>query len=406
MSITDKGIKGLDRPEKGYQIVYDEEVPGFGVRLTAAGVVSFILNYRIHGRERRYTIGRAPDWTAEAARDEAVYWRRQIAKGKDPLSARHAARTAPTVDALADQYLEAYARQHKRASSLRGDTELLKNRIRPKLGSLKAEAVSRRDIERLHKSMRETPYQANRALALLSKMFNLAVQWEWIEKNPAKGIPRYHEEKRERYLKDGELKALVGALAEYPRFITTAGEEKTDAQKEQSANAVRLLLLTGARRGEVLAARWDQFDLKGGVWTKPSAHTKQKKAHRVPLSAPARQLLTEIKQNAGKSPFVFPGPDADTHQAELKGAWRTICRLAGLENLRIHDLRHSYASQLASAGLSLPIIGALLGHTQAQTTARYTHLQDDPLRAATEKVGAAVEHAGGKKAGAVVPMIK
>jgi integrase len=160
-----------------------------------------------------------------------------------------------------------------------------------------------------------------------------------------------------------------------------------------------MLILTGARRGEVLSATWDQFDLQAGVWVKPSAHTKQKREYRVPLSAPMLALLTEMREEA-ETTYLFPARDGKSPLGDIKKSWAAICSTAGIRRLRIHDLRHSYASQLASAGLSLSVIEALLGHTQAQTTQRYAHLLDAPLRAATERVGVAVEAAanGGKGA--------
>jgi integrase len=184
--------------------------------------------------------------------------------------------------------------------------------------------------------------------------------------------------------------------------------------EKPSADAIRLLLLTGARRGEVLSATWDQFDLSGGTWTKPHTGTKQKREHRVPLSAPAMQLLAEIKTTAdeenarrrrdGKPELVhvFPGMNGRA-LTEIKKSWASVCKAAGISGVRIHDLRHSFASILASSGLSLPIIGRLLGHTQAATTQRYAHLMDDPLRAATEKAGAFIIGAG-KSGGEVVPL--
>jgi integrase len=192
------------------------------------------------------------------------------------------------------------------------------------------------------------------------------------------------EDRRERYLNPNELTRLVETLNEHPN--------------RRAANAVRLLLLTGARRGEVLAGTWEQFDLEAGIWTKPSAHTKQKRSHRVPLSAPARALLDQIRTEAERSdvrsPFLFPGDVFGKPLSNIKLFWRSVCRRAGIEGLRLHDLRHQYASMLASAGLSLAIIGRLLGHTQPSTTARYAHLFDDPLREATERVGALVQNTG------------
>jgi integrase len=230
-------------------------------------------------------------------------------------------------------------------------------------------------------------------------MFSLAVKWELRIDNPVKGIERAPEEKRERFLSPAEIVRLAEALAAHP--------EKT------SANAIRLLLLTGARKSEVLTATWDQFDFAAASWTKPSAHTKQKKEHRVPLSAPALELLQQMRAEADEElrriqkldpgallcPYVFPSLNGKP-LTEIKRIWASICRKAAITGARIHDLRHTYASILASAGLGLPLIGALLGHTQAATTHRYAHLVDDALRAATERVGAVVT---GGKAAEIVP---
>ena len=208
---------------------------------------------------------------------------------------------------------------------------------------------------------------------MLSKTFYLAIKWKLRTDNPCKGVERNQEYRRHRYLAADELARLSKAL-------------KEDAD-QQAADAFRLLLLTGARRREVLGAMWDQFDLTSGVWTKPAITTKQKREHRIPLSAPARLVLSRLNAHSAGSPWLFPGR-RDQHRTDLKYAWQRICKAAGISGLRIHDLRHSYASTLAGAGFSLPIIGALLGHTMPSTTARYAHLIDDPLRQATEKAGA------------------
>ena len=203
----------------------------------------------------------------------------------------------------------------------------------------------------------------------------MAEKWGWRVRgdNPARGIERNPEDKRERYLSGPELVALTNALAEY--------------EDQQAANIVRLLLLTGARRWEVFSLKWDQLDLETGTWTKPAAYTKQKTMHRIPLSGAARLLLGELREAADDSAeYVFPGRHG-AHRVEVKSDWAALCEAAGIKNARLHDLRHTYASLLASAGLSLPIIGALLGHTQAQTTHRYSHLLDDPLRQATAGAG-------------------
>ena len=385
--ITDKLVNALLPPPKGNRITYDTDVKGLGLRITAAGARSFILNYRINGRERRYTIGAYPDWSVKAARDEAKALKRRIDLGHDPMGERHAEREAPTVADLCDRYVEEHLPK-KRPLSQRDDRKMINRFVRPKLGRLKVANVRHADIDGLHRSLRSTPYQANRVIALLSKMFALAIKWDWRSDNPAKGIEKYSEEHRERYLSQDELARLTAALAEYPN--------------QTAANAIRLLLLTGARKGEVLSATWGQFDLEAGVWTKPSAHTKQKKLHRVPLSAPAMLLLSGMKANAA-SDHVFTGRAPGEPLQDIKGAWETIRKAANIEDVRVHDLRHTYASILASAGLSLPIVGALLGHTQPATTARYAHLYDEPLRKATDTVGAIVT---GQKPAEVVPLRK
>ena len=221
------------------------------------------------------------------------------------------------------------------------------------------------------------PTHANRTLAVLSRMFSLAVRWGMREDNPCEGVERNQERKRTRYLTGAEMTRLSGALAALP--------------DQGAANAVRLLLLTGARRGELLAAKWTDIDLDSEQpkWTKPGATTKQKTEHRVPLSSPAGRLLVEMRAVA-ESEWLFPALLGDGHRGHINAAWETLRKAAKLPDVRLHDLRHSFASIAASSGLSLPVIGALLGHTTPVTTARYAHLFDDPLREATERVGAII----------------
>ena len=387
--ITDKLVRDLQCPAQSNRIAYDAEVKGFGVRVTAADARAFVLNYRLDGRERRYTIGAYPDWSVAAAREEARRLKREVDQGRDPMGARHDERAAPTVADLAMRYMERHL-PSKRPKSQREDRDMIQRIVLPRLGRLRVANVRHADVEAMHRALKGTPYRANRTLALLSKMFSLAVRWEWRGDNPVKGVERYPEERRTRHLSPAELARLSVALAGYPN--------------PTAANAIRFLLLTGARKGEALAATWDQLDLERGIWTKPSAHTKQKREHRVPLNAAALALLADQRTRA-TGDHVFPGRKAGQPLDDLQAAWAAITRAAGLEGVRVHDLRHSYASILASGGLSLPIIGALLGHTQPATTARYAHLFDDPLREATERVGAFVSSAD-RDVAEVVPLRK
>ncbi len=391
LRLTDKVARDTPAPEKGYRITYDSDLPGFGLRVTAAGAKSFILNYRHRGTERRLTIGSFPSsWSAAQARQRAGELRRKIDQGGDPLAERVAQRTAPTIATLAEDYLAKHIAQ-RRSNTQREARSILRQHILPKLGKLHVADVTREDIERFHRAISKTPSRANRALAILSTMFNLSIHWKMRGDNPCRGIQKNPEHGRERYLTPDELARLMAALAEHPN--------------QTGANAVRLLLLTGSRKSEVLGATWNEFDLTAGVWTKPAATTKQNKTHRVPLSVPARQLLAAMHDKA-HGPALFPGRGASGTQGDLRKTWRGVCKVAGITGVRLHDLRHSYASFLVGAGLSLPIIGALLGHSSPATTQRYAHLMDEPLRAATERVGAIVEGASGDKTAEVVVMPK
>src|SRR4051812_45785097 len=220
-------------------------------------------------------------WPAEpAGRRKLARHLRSRRRGQDPVSERRSKRQAPTFKFLASEYLEKYATPKKRPKSVRDDRAMLNNIVLPKLGPQKVAAVGRREIETLHATLQDRPYQANRVLALLSKMFNLAVQWGWRSDNPVKGIKRYDEEKRHRWLQDDELKRLCAVLDAHPN--------------QRAASAIRLQLLTGARVGEVLSARRSDFDLDRGVWTKSSHQTKQKRTEHLPLSAEAAALIATI----------------------------------------------------------------------------------------------------------------
>jgi integrase len=221
-------------------------------------------------------------------------------------------------------------------------------------------------------------------------MFAEAMRWKWAKENPARGVERYQEHKRERWLQDDELKRLNTALDKYP--------------DQSAANAIRLIALTGSRKGEVLKAKWDEFDLERGVWTKPSHHTKQKKVEHIPLSSAALELLLKMKPENAVGP-LFPGKDKEASRVSLRKPWVQVLKAAGLAEaitkkgkrrhevtkykplVRIHDLRHTFASHLVTKGTSLQIVGKLIGHTQIATTQRYAHLADSALREATNTFG-------------------
>jgi integrase len=361
-------------------VVWDNTLPGFGIRVKPSGVRSYIIQYRNRNTSasRRLTIGQhGPLLTFDQAKKQARAMLADAMRGEDPVEIRKTARRAPSIADLAIDYLERHAVPKKRPKSVRDDRAMLDNIILPKLGAKKVDAIGRRDVEAIQVAMKDRPYQANRVLSLLSKMFNLAVEWKWRPDNPAKGVERYQEQKRERWLSDEELRRLCAVLDEHPN--------------KRASNAVRLQLLTGARLGEVLTSRKEDFDLHRGIWTKPSHQTKQKRTEHLPLSAQALILVTLIIETSDAgSPFLFPGNKPGQPLREIKKFWSAVMRKAGIANYRRHDNRHTYASHLVSSGLSLEIVGRLLGHTTTTTTKRYAHLADDPLRAAANRFGSKI----------------
>lgn len=395
--LTEKMLDSLKPGDK----VYDTVVKGFFVRWQKGGKSKvFGYRYRMGGKDRTATIGRhgpigtlgglpleadPKNWLVDgplkSARKEATRLAGLVASGIDPAHARDQAKTAPTMKDLADDYMARHGRFKRTGVE---DKRKIDKDILPAIGTMKVAEVTRRDIEDIHHKKRNTPYAANRVLFLLSRMFNVAIGWGWRTDNPVKGVPRYDEASSERFLSPAELSRLSKVMSGHP--------------EQRSVNAIRLLMLTGARRSEVLGATWSQFDLEVGVWTKPGATTKTNTEHRVPLSAPALKLLSDMKAEA-QSDYLFPGNIPGRPLRDIKRTWAGLCRAAEVEGVRLHDLRHTYASILASSGHSLLIIGRLLGHTKASTTMRYAKLYDDPLREATERVGVVV--AGDGKAAEV-----
>src|SRR5262245_51945614 len=388
MRLTDTTAKQLTIPAHGNKITWDDAIRGFGVRVTAAGARSFVLNYRrkSDGRERRITIGAFPDWSTTAAREEAKRLKREIDGGADPIGEQEQSRAAPTVADLCERFLADYV-PRKRPATQRDYRQQIAADILPALGEMKVAAVTFADVDSLHRKIsKRAPTHANRVLALLSRMFTMAIRWGMRPDNPVRGIERNTEGKRQRYASPAELARLSAALAEL--------------RDQAAANAVRLMLLTGARRGEVLAAKWKDFDLPAGMWTKPASTTKQKKTHTVPLSDAACRLLGEM-QDAADDGAVYLFPARRTpYRLDIDDAWAALRKAANVPDVRLHDLRHTYASVLASAGLSLPVIGALLGHATPITTARYSHLFPDVQRAATERASAIIT---GKEAAEILP---
>lgn len=378
-----KKIVEASQPKDKDLILWDSEISGFMCKVTPAGKKSYFLYYRTHDRrQRRPKIGDHGIVTCEQARGIAQRWLLEVSQGKDPSSEKQELRVMPTVKELADQYMREHA-PHKKASSQKEDKRLWVQHILPTLGALKVSSLDRSDIAKLHHSFQHLPTTGNRVLSVLSKALNLAELWGYRpnHSNPCLHIKKYGENKRERFLNQDEINSLMAAL----------DEEEVESQNPWPLYAIRLLLLTGCRLNEVLTLKWEEVDLEKQCLSLRDSKTGKKLVY---LSTAAIELFRDIPQEIG-NPFVICGGKEGAHLINLQKPWRRIRAKVGLDDVRIHDLRHTFASIAASNGLSLPIIGALLGHKQTQTTARYAHLIGQPLIDASEKIGGQIM--GGNK---------
>jgi integrase len=378
---------------RDYQI-FDTEVRGFAACSYRGGGRAFTLDYRHAGRQRRMTFGRWPEWSVSAARKRAKEIRREIDAGADPLAERGALREAPRVNDL----IERYCAQHlpKLAERNAADQRAaLAKLVAPVWGRKLVTEITSTDVDKLltkiaegrarpHKEKpnnrarklqpaKPTPVRANRMGEVLRKMFTLAVEWGWCKDNPAQRFHRRVETPRERFLSKAEITSLAAAL--------------DAAEDRRAADSIRLCMLTGARLGEVRQARFEQFNLEHLTWSKPPMMTKQRRAHRVPISDETAAIVRQRLRSVPKgSPWLFPGDVPGQLVQEVRRFWAQIQKQCALQDVHIHDLRHTFASLLVSGGASLEMIGKLLGHSQMQTTLRYAHLMDSPLRAGVDAV--------------------
>ncbi|MHB9149796.1 MAG: tyrosine-type recombinase/integrase [Thermoleophilia bacterium] len=353
--------------------LWDDELRGFGLRVAPGGTKSFVVQYRVRGRERRTTIGRYGPLSVDAARRSARQMLAAAARGEDPAEPR-TNRREPTVSELAAEFLERYPANKKRPlkpSTMEQYVGMVTNHIVPFLGKRLVADVSRDDIDLLHQSMKEWPYAANRTLAVLSKMFNMAEVWKYRtpQTNPCRLIDRNPETARRRHLNARELTKLGVEL------------RNREAEDPFVVLAFRLLLFTGARVGEVLTLQWEQVDLEERVLRLPDSKTGSKD---LILSKEAVRLLDGAPRVDG-SPWVIPGRFPEKHLSALRHKWAAIRKDAGLEDVQIHDLRRTFASMAAFTGSDLMMIGSLLGHSNPATTQKYTYLYPDPKRDAADR---------------------
>jgi integrase len=377
---------------KDREFLWDEALAGFGVGAFPTGRKVYVVQYRQAGRSRRATIGEHGRLTADEARSEAKKLLGVAEAGSDPIAERRKDRAIRTFGQVAKDFLTLHVATKRKARTGNEYRRILQTRILPAIGSKRIVEVRRGDVARLHAKLVDTPYEANRMLALVSSIWNWAAKRDEVElsANPCRGIERYSEQGRERFLTSDELARLGDALRE-TRIDPSA------------AAAIRLLILTGARLREILDAQWPHVDSERGVIFLPDSKTGKKPVY---LSAAALEVLAGLSRIQG-NPYIIPGEKARQPKADLKKPWAAVCKAAGLEGVRLHDLRHSFASIGAGASMGLPVIGKLLGHSQAATTHRYAHLDADPLRRAVDTIGATISAAmSGETARNVVAMPK
>jgi integrase len=360
----------------GIDDFYDSELPGLFLRVRPTGLKVFYLFYRNSaGRGRNFKLGRYGTITAQQARELAKETMYNVSRGRDPASERISYRSAPTVSELAAIFTDVHVVPKLAPTSQREYRRLINRRTLPKFGAWKIREVKKSDILKWHSEMRDVPREANFALSVMSKLMSFAMDVQGLsDTNPCAGVLRYPERKRDKFLTEQQIRDLGSTL-------TSMLESET--ANMSSIRAIQLLALTGCRRSEVLSLKWQYVDFVHSCLNLPTSKTGQK---RVPLAPPARELLEKIYRT-DSSEWVFPCPYSNGHLKAIDSTWRKARDAAGLEGFRIHDLRHTFASIGASSGVSLAVLGKVLGQSHLATTQRYAHLYEDPVNLAAASIG-------------------
>ncbi|NHN89454.1 site-specific integrase [Acetobacter conturbans] len=376
--IGKKTVSAAAPAAKDY-FLWDDNIPAFAVRVWPSGRKVYVIHYRSGGRMRRYTIGQhGSPWTADLAREEAIKVLARVHSGENPADKRADERKAITAKDFAMRFLDEYVCVHLKPTTqaeYRRSVELF---IVPKFGAWRMADISRADIAEFHGDFRNIPYQANRTLGVLSKMFSLADLWGIRQDgiNPCRGVRRYKEEKRERFLTGEEYARLGNSL-----------DNATDMP--EAAFAIRLLTLTGCRLREIQTLQWAHVFLDQAELRLPDSKTGAKI---VQIGHAAVEILKSIPR-LDDNPYVITGYKQGSYLTDLQRPWRRIRKTAGLGSVRIHDLRHSFASDALEMGADLTMIGRMLGHSDIKTTARYAHLKRENVKLSTDKVSERISSA-------------
>ena len=371
-SFTKKTLSNIAAPETGRIYVHDGSEKGLSVYVTPNGAVTFFVRKRINGRDERIVIGRFPDISIEQARQKAMEIKSQVALGKDPSEDKKRLRAEITFGEMFQEYMERYSKKQKRSWKF---DEREVNKFCSHWFTRKASHISRQEVQILHERVHDNNglYQANRILERISAIYNRAIRWGWEGTNPARGVKKFKEKSRDRFLKRDEM----------PRFFAALAEDENEIARE----FILLSLLTGARKANVLAMRWNEINFEMQEWRIPE--TKNGESHTVPLSDQAIEIL-ERRRAATNSMFVFPSNGKTGHYADPKRAWERILKRANIADLRIHDLRRTLGSWMAATGTTTAIIGKTLAHKSVQATKIYERLDLDPVRASVNRATDAI----------------
>ncbi|WP_291297604.1 site-specific integrase [Elioraea sp.] len=379
--LTKRTVEAAEADGEKPRLIWDGTLPGYGLRAYKSGRKVFVLKYRPSGPsgpQRWLTLGTFGAITAEQARALAERALGRIAAGGDPQAERleeHAAAADTLADAFAAWIAESEGKREGSTIALYRD--LFDRVILPELGKKPVAKLTRAEVAAWHARQKAAPYQANRGLAALAALMAWCVSQHRRPEasgNPCKGVQRFKEERRQRFLSEAEL----GTVGEAMTALEAEGKLNPYA-----ASALRMLILTGARRSEIRTLRWENVDIDRACLHLPKSKTGAKVIHLPPAAMQILGALPRIDRN----PYVFPGEKAGAPFSCLNRPWNDVRVRAGLKPVRLHDLRHTHASLGAAAGLSLPVIGRLLGHSQPRTTAAYAHLADDPVKRAAALVG-------------------
>ncbi len=361
-------------------VYWDRDLTGFGVRVYPTGAKVYIAQARGPEGPKRVAVGRHGVINADEARKRAAHIIARVKAGEEAVPEPMKPAGGPKVNEVCARYLAEYVAVRCKPATAALYRSVINRHVLPALGRAPIAALSRARVAEFHESLYETPAVANMALRILSSMYRLAAGWGMVPEetsNPCRALVKYPERRRERFLTDSEFTRLGRALEE----VEAAGGASASA-----VAAIRLLALTGCRRSEILKLRREDVALEAGELRLPDSKTG---ARAVPLPLEAVELLAGLLGAHG-GPWVIPGRKPGTHIANIDEAWRLIKDRAGLEGVRIHDLRHSYASRALALGESLPVIGKLLGHSKLETTARYAHLARDSAQEAAERVAGSI----------------